>query len=102
MGFVSYTIHPHGLFIPEEAYTTMIIAHSRGEEVIMLYTSTIVISYLVNYIDGIHFVNNEIRTLYFSSPKSVYALKPFVLLPLHVLAYQQIEHQNAMQVLCMH
>ena len=60
VGFVSYTIHPHGLFMHEEAYTTMIIVHSAGEEVIMLCTSTISISYLVNYIGGIHFVINEI------------------------------------------
>ena len=43
----------HYLFILEEAYTTMIIVHSTGEEVIVLCTSTI-FSYLVNYIDGIH------------------------------------------------
>ena len=38
----------------------MIIVHSTGEEVIVLCTSTIIFSYLVNYIDGIHFVINEI------------------------------------------
>ena len=44
----------------EEAYTTMNIAHSTGEEVIVLRTSTIIFSYLVNYIDSIHFVISEI------------------------------------------
>ena len=38
----------------------MIIVHSTGEEAIVLYTSTIIFSYLVNYIDGIRFVINEI------------------------------------------
>ena len=38
----------------------MIIAHSTGEEVIVLCASTIIISYLVNYIDDIHFVISEI------------------------------------------
>ena len=94
MGFVSYTIHPHGLFIFEEAYTTMVIAHSTGEEAIMLHTSTIVISYLVNYLHGIHFVINEII--------SVHARKLSARLPLHVLAYRQIEHQNVMWANCMH
>ena len=38
----SYTIYSHCLFIFEEAYTTMIIVHSTGEEVIVLCTSTII------------------------------------------------------------
>ena len=59
-GFTSYTIYSHCLFILEEACTTMIIAHSTGEEVIVLCTSTIIFSYLVNYIDSIHFVISEI------------------------------------------
>ena len=39
----------------------MIIAHSTGEEVSVLRTSTIILSYLVNYVDNIHFVTSEIN-----------------------------------------
>ena len=38
----------------------MIISHSTGEDVIVFQTSTIIFSYLVNYIDSIHFVTSKI------------------------------------------
>ena len=52
-------MYSHCLLNIEEAYTTMIIIHSTGEEIVVLCTSTIIFSYLVNYIESIH-VTSEI------------------------------------------
>ena len=79
----------------------MIIAHSTGEEVIVLCTSTIIISYLGNYIDGIHIFINEIRRAMIRCilySNSVHDLELSVRLPLYGLVYRQILHENDMQV----